>query len=151
VIALRPLAPADLDAISAVHCRACRIAYGFMGWDYADAEVRDWHAGKVAEWDWARVALVDGQVAGYLGAIGAHVDQLYVDPERQGSGIGRTLLTAMLARGLRPATLNVFDRNTPARSFYESFGFRPAGDEWWNAQDGALELLYRLDEPPPRL
>ena len=98
------------------------------------------------QWDWARVACIDGRVVGYLAATGAHVDQFFVDPDHQRAGIGRRLFEAMLARGLRPATLQVFALNAPARRFYEGFGFRPAG-EWWNEQDGALELLYRLDEP----
>jgi hypothetical protein len=56
VIALRPLAPADLAAISEIHCRACRIAYRFMGWAFTEAQVRDWYAGKLAQWDWGRAA-----------------------------------------------------------------------------------------------
>jgi putative acetyltransferase len=141
---IRPLAADDLDAISRVHCRACRVAYRFMGWAWSEDEVRDWYAGKLQEWDWARVACAEGRVVGYLAAIGGHVDQLFVDPDHQRAGIGRLLLTAMLARGLRPATLHVFALNAPARRFYEGLGFRPVA-EWWNQQDGALELLYRLD------
>jgi hypothetical protein len=56
VIALRPLAPADLAAISEIHCRACRIAYRFMGWAFTEAQVRDGYAGKLAQWDWGRAA-----------------------------------------------------------------------------------------------
>jgi putative acetyltransferase len=150
VITLRPLAAADLAAISGIHCRACRIAYRFMGWSYSEAEVREWYAGKLPGWDWAEVACADGEVVAYLAAIGPHVDQLFVDPEHQRRGIGRALLAAMLARGLRPATLHVFARNAAARRFYEGFGFGPAG-EWWNEQDGARELLYRLDGDPAEL
>jgi putative acetyltransferase len=141
---IRPLAASDLDAISAVHCRACRIAYRFMGWDWSEDEVRRWYAEKFDDWDWARAACVEGRLVGYLAATGGHVDQLFVDPDHQRAGIGRTLLTAMLARGLRPATLQVFALNAPTRRFYDGFGFRPVA-EWWNQQDGALELLYRLD------
>jgi hypothetical protein len=54
------------------------------------------------------------------------------------------LLTAMLARQLRPATLTAFAENAPARAFFGKFGFREA-DAWWNEQDRARELLYRLD------
>jgi putative acetyltransferase len=127
-----------------VHCRACREAYRFMGWDHDLEEVRRWYAGKLGAWDWGRVACAQGRVAGYLAATGAHVDQLFVDPDHQRAGIGRRLLAAMLARGLRPATLQVFALNAPARRFYDSFGFRPTA-ECWNPEDGALELLYRLD------
>jgi ribosomal protein S18 acetylase RimI-like enzyme len=115
-----------------------------MDWDFTEDQVRRWYRGKFPIWDWGRVACIDGQVAGYLAAIGGHVDQLFVDPDHQRAGIGRTLLAGMLARGLRPATLHVFAANTPARRLYDGFGFRTAA-EWWNQQDRAFELLYRLD------
>ena len=129
---IRPLAASDLDALSAVHCRACRIAYRFMGWAYGEDEVRDWYAGKLREWDWGRVACAEGRVVGYLAAIGGHIDQLFVDPDHQRRGLGRTLLGAALARGPRPATLHVHAGNRPARRLHEAYGFREAGS-WWDA------------------
>jgi GNAT superfamily N-acetyltransferase len=116
-----------------------------MSWSYSEDEVRRWLADKLQQWDWGLVACAGGGAIGYLAAIGPHVDQLFVDPGHQRGGIGSTLLRAMLARGLRPATLHVFARNAPARVFYERFGFRQAA-AWWNEQDNALELLYRLDQ-----
>jgi ribosomal protein S18 acetylase RimI-like enzyme len=115
-----------------------------MSWSYTEDEVRHWNAGKFEAWDWGQVVCAEDLIVAYLAASGAHIDQLFVDPDHQRAGIGRTLLTAMLARGLRPATLQVFALNAPTRRFYDSFGFRPVA-EWWNQQDGALELLYRLD------
>ena len=141
---VRELRPADLAAISRVHVRACRIAYRFMGWSYGEDEVRLWYASKLPQWDWGRVVCDGARPVGYLAAIGPHVDQLFVDPDHWRAGIGTSLLEAMLARGLRPTTLHVFARAAPARAFYEHFGFREAG-AWWNEQDDALELLYRLD------
>ena len=141
---IRPLHAGDLADISRVHCRACRIAYRFMGWDYTEEQVRDWYAGKLREWDWGQVACAAGPVVAYLAASGAHVDQVFVDPDHQGAGLGSALLTAMLDRQLRPVTLTVFEANAPARAFFEKFGFREV-DAWWNEQDHARELLYRLD------
>ncbi|HSA81114.1 MAG TPA: GNAT family N-acetyltransferase, partial [Geminicoccaceae bacterium] len=102
---LRELQAADLDAISRVHWRACRIAYGFMNWSYSEDQVRRWYAGKLGEWDWGRVVCDGERVVGYLAAIGPHIDQLFVDPGHQHAGIGTSLLAAMLERRLRPATL----------------------------------------------
>jgi ribosomal protein S18 acetylase RimI-like enzyme len=143
---LRRLQADDLDAISRVHWRACRIAYRFMNWSYSEGEVRRWYAGKLDQWDWGRVAWAGESVAGFIAASGAHLDQLFVDPDHQRAGIGSALLRALLERGQRPVTLNVFALNAPARAFYERFGFRQT-DAWWNGQDQALELLYRLDPP----
>jgi GNAT superfamily N-acetyltransferase len=141
---LRPLAAADLDAISRVHWRACRIAYRFISWSYTLDEVREWYGGKVAAWDWARVVTIDGAIVAYLAAIGPHVDQLFVDPDHQGAGLGALLLEAMLERHAGPVTLHVLADNHPARRFYERFGFRRAGS-FWDAQDQALSLVYRRD------
>lgn len=141
---IRQLQARDLPAISRVHWRACRVAYRFMCWSYSEQEVRRWYAGKRAEWDWSRAACTADALVAYIAAIGPHVDQLFVDPDHQRAGLGSALLRAMLDRQLRPATLHVFAENAPARALYEKFGFREAG-AWWNEQDQALELLYRLD------
>jgi ribosomal protein S18 acetylase RimI-like enzyme len=141
---LRPLVAADLDGISRVHWRACRIAYRFIGWSYTEGEVRRWYASKIGAWDWARVVTVDGAIVGFLAATGAHVDQLFVDPDHQGRGLGRLLLEAMRERHPGPVTLHVLADNHPARRFYERFGFQKVGS-FWDAQDEALSLVYRLE------
>jgi ribosomal protein S18 acetylase RimI-like enzyme len=141
---IRALQPADLDGISRVHWRACRTAYRFVDWSYTEDEVRRWYAGKLEEWDWGQVVCAEDMIVAYLAASGAHIDQLFVDPDHQRAGLGSVLLTAMLERRLRPATLHVFAENGPARAFYERFGFRQV-DAWWDEQDQALNLLYRLE------
>ena len=141
---IRSLQPADLDGISRVHWRACSAAYQFMNWSYTEDEVRRWYAGKLAAWDWGRVACASEAIVALLAANGAHIDQLFVDPDHQRVGLGSALLRAMLERRLRPATLHVFAQNTPARVFYERFGFRQV-DAWWDEQDRALNLLYKLE------
>jgi ribosomal protein S18 acetylase RimI-like enzyme len=145
--ATRPLRPDDLDGISRVHWRACRIAYRFMSWSYTEDEVRRWYAGKLEGWDWGQVACdAGGGVVAFIATIGAHVDQLYVDPDHQRRGLGRALLAAALARGLRPATLHVLAENRPARRLYEACGFREAASWPDEEQNGVLMLLYRLNE-----
>lgn len=140
---LRVLEQRDLDAISRIHVAACRVAYRFMGWNYPQATVREWYEGKVAEWDWARVAEERGTVLGYIAMKGAHIDQFFVDPRQQGQGHGTALFAAALARSGRPLTLDVFEENRPARRFYEKRGFRQI-DSWFNEQDRAVQLRYEL-------
>jgi ribosomal protein S18 acetylase RimI-like enzyme len=83
------------------------------------------------------VALVDGEVAGYvrLGratplAAGDHVvmiNGLAVDPVRQRQGVGRALIDAAAAeasaRGARRLRLRVLSHNEAARKLYERSGF----------------------------
>jgi ribosomal protein S18 acetylase RimI-like enzyme len=112
---IRHLQPADLAGISRVHWRACSTAYQFMNWSYTEDEVRRWYAGKLGEWDWGRVVCASETIVAFLAPIGAHIDQLFVDPDHQRVGVGSALLRVMLERRLRPATLQVFAQNMPAR------------------------------------
>ncbi|HET6519564.1 MAG TPA: GNAT family N-acetyltransferase [Geminicoccaceae bacterium] len=148
----RPLRPDDLDGISRIHWRACRVAYRFMGWPYTEDEVRRWYAGKLREWDWGRVACdpAEGAVVAFAAAIGAHLDQLFVDPAHPRRGLGRALLMAALARGLRPATPHVFAENpagaAPLRGVWLPRGRLLAGG---GAERGAhAPLPARMTAPP---
>ncbi len=98
---MRDLQPLDLDGISRVHWRACRVAYRFMSWSYSEDDVRRWYAGKLEAWDWGHVVCAGDAIVAYLAAVGAHIDQLFVDPDHQRAGIGTALLGAMLERRLR--------------------------------------------------
>jgi GNAT superfamily N-acetyltransferase len=98
---------------------------------------------------WAHVAEVDGQVVGmavwyltfstWLGRPGIWLEDLYVQPEHRGSGLGRRLLTTLaqvcVERGYGRLEWWVLDWNEPSIGFYRSLGAR-AEDEW---------TTYRLD------
>jgi GNAT superfamily N-acetyltransferase len=53
------------------------------------------------------------------------IDQLYVDPEHVGQGIGTHLLSAALDSLPKPIRLYSFQRNAGAQRFYGRFGVRP--------------------------
>ncbi|MDM7945327.1 MAG: GNAT family N-acetyltransferase [Oceanibaculum nanhaiense] len=136
----------DLDSIATIHREACLIAYAFMGWSYSWQECRDWYAGKLPEWDWGMIAVVDGEAAGYSAGMGTHLDQLFVHPRHQGQGIGSGLMRAALKRTPPVETLHVFAENAKARRFYAQCGFREAGP----VPDGGgahPELVYRRNLP----
>ncbi|HVP02914.1 MAG TPA: GNAT family N-acetyltransferase [Solirubrobacteraceae bacterium] len=103
------------------------------------------------------VAVAGGRVAGYA-AVGpcadpdaapasGSLDALYVDPPAQGAGLGTHLLqhavARLRARGLRRATLWVFEQNDQARAFYERHG-------WVLDPDGAGNEPEAWDEPAVR-
>ena len=134
---------ADVPAIAAVHRRACLVGYAFMGWDYPLDVIEAWYVGKYPGWDFARIAECDGRVAGYLGAAGGLLDDLFIDPAFQRLGIGRALVAAQLARGIRPVTLEVYEDNAPARALYEAFGFI-VSERFFNDVEGAWELRCSL-------
>jgi GNAT superfamily N-acetyltransferase len=102
------------------------------------------------------VAEVDGRVVGcalwflnfstWRGRHGIYLEDLYVQPESRGGGLGRALLTALaeecVARGYARLEWWVLDWNEPAIGFYKSLG-AIAMDEWtvYRVTDGALEHL----------
>ena len=69
------------------------------------------------------VARHDNQVVGYMLIAGEGLDHLYVRPGWQRRGIGLALLTQARALSPRRLTLWTFQRNAPARAFYEAQRF----------------------------
>jgi ribosomal protein S18 acetylase RimI-like enzyme len=81
----------------------------------------------------------------YTGALDAHLEELYVVPERRGQGLGRALLEAAMnqarERGAARIDLNTSVDDVAARGLYESTGFtnREGGPE------GPTMLYYERD------
>ena len=68
------------------------------------------------------------------GMAGAYVSDLWVAPERRGTGLGVMLLAAVRDQTARRwgagfLRLGVYADNTRARAFYDRLGFRPSADE----------------------
>ena len=63
----------------------------------------------------------------YTGALDAHLEELYVVPERRGHGLGRALLDAAMEyarqRGAARIDLGTSEDDTAALALYESTGF----------------------------
>lgn len=90
----------------------------------------------------AHVAEVDGAVVGcalwflnfstFNGSHGIYLEDLYVQAEHRGRGLGRGLLAALAAescqRGFARLEWSVLDWNMPAMAFYKSLGARPLED-----------------------
>lgn len=85
-----------------------------------------------------RVAARGAQVVGYSYRDGAMIEDLWIDPPFQGSGVGpqllRTQVEAIAADGHRTASLECLETNVHARRFYEREGWRP---------------VYRYSRPSP--
>ena len=92
---------------------------------------------------YALVAEADGHVVGFAlyflsystwdGVHGLYLEDLYVRPERRGSGLGKALLSGLasiaVARGYTRVEWSVLDWNTPSIEFYRSLG-AVGLDEW---------------------
>ena len=99
------------------------------------------------------VAEVDGRVIGialwfltystWEGTHGIWLEDLYVDEEYRGQGIGKALLTGLCAiaeeRGYARMEWTVLDWNTPSIEFYHSLGARPL--DGWTTQRMEREAI----------
>lgn len=103
--------------------------YGaFLGGQLAEPDV----VLLVAEQDGRVVGYAYGAIEGYdymaLRGPAAVLHDLIVDPGYRGRGVGRALLTAMVAsltaRGAPRVVLSTADRNASAQRFFERAGFR---------------------------
>ena len=82
----------------------------------------------------------------FLGRPGIHLEDLFVDPEHRGIGIGKALLQHLARiscdRGYGRLEWAVLDWNEPAIRFYESIG-AAAMDDWtiWRITGQQLQLM----------
>ena len=92
---------------------------------------------------YALVAEVEGEVVGFAlyflnfstweGVHGVYLEDLFVQPEHRGTGLGKALLMALaeiaVTRGYARVEWSVLDWNTPSIDFYRGLGAIPM-DEW---------------------
>ncbi|WP_278377390.1 acetyltransferase [Sphingobium yanoikuyae] len=70
-----------------------------------------------------------------------HMEALFVDPDRRGTGIGASLVRHGLAR--HPGmTTDVNEQNDQAVRFYEKMGFRPTGRSPMDGQGRPYPLIH---------
>lgn len=138
---IRPFETKDEEELLDVWHRASQIAHDFLDIDFFVGERRE-----IRE-QWLPIAETvvfetDGRLVGFLSLIGNEVGAIFVDPDYQGQGVGRSLMD--WARDSSPILeLNVFEANTLGRRFYESYGFQDVGRSIHEAT-GEPELRLRL-------
>ncbi len=90
---------------------------------HPDDEVRAWVRDDLLPKTTTWVAERDRRVLGFLSLADGWIEQLYVEPEHTGTGIGSRLI--QLAKEKFPAGLQLwtFQVNEGARRFYERHGF----------------------------
>jgi ribosomal protein S18 acetylase RimI-like enzyme len=94
---------------------------------HGEGETREWMAG-VLESQQVVVAERSGRPVGFAAVDGEWLEQLYVEPEAFGTGVGRRLLDAVKTDRPAGLSLYVFARNERARRFYEAAGFVLVGE-----------------------
>ncbi|MEU2436316.1 GNAT family N-acetyltransferase [Streptomyces rubradiris] len=123
-VVLRRAVPADARAAADVYLRSFATALPAVVRPHTDDEVRDYFREVVvpARETWVAEAAGAG-VVGLMVLDGETLDQLYLDPEWRGRGIGDRFVALAKERAPGGLTLWTFQVNEPARRFYERHGF----------------------------
>jgi GNAT superfamily N-acetyltransferase len=140
----------DARAAADLWLRARKAAIGAIPAPvHADDDVRGYFASHVVGDCELWVAEEAGELAGILVLDGDWVDQLYVDPQRTGEGIGGSLLD--VAKGERPDGLRLwtFQSNAGAQRFYLRHGFVEADrTDGRGNEERAPDILYVYEGAP---
>jgi ribosomal protein S18 acetylase RimI-like enzyme len=142
-IAIRRATGDDAAAVADVFLRSFRVALPTVRLAHDDADVRRHFAEVVVARRETWVA-VDGEaVVALLTLHEGAVEQLYVDPDRTGEGIGARLLALAKERSPQGLRLYAFQVNAGARRFYERHGFTIAAlADGSGNEEGEPDVLY---------
>ena len=160
-IAVRPAVPADLPLID-------RLIRALADYEKLAGEVRSTPEllaeqlfGAAPKAD-VLIGEADGAARGFAlffptfstfeGRPGLWLEDLFVEPEARGRGLGKALLAALAQiagqRGCARLEWNVLDWNAPSIGFYDSLGARPnAGWIGYRLQGRALAALAAAAPP----
>ena len=120
---LRRAVAKDASAIAVLMRTTFRVSLPFLPDLHSAAQDLAYVSGHLIPDTTVWVAEIDGVIAGYVAFRPDWIDHLYIHPDRQGQGIGPTLLAKALADGTAKQ-LWAFQQNTRARRFYEARGFQ---------------------------
>ena len=122
-IVIRRAAAADAAEVATLYIASRRGAVAWMPTVGTDAEIRAFVIDHMVREQETWIAEDGLRIVAVMVLDADMVDQFYVSPDSQGRGVGDRLLAH--AKQLRPAglRLHTFQKNAPARRFYEDRGF----------------------------
>jgi L-amino acid N-acyltransferase YncA len=136
VVEVRPLVSSDWPAVAAVFAEG--IATGDATFETTVPTWEDWNAGHLPEHRF--VAELGGEIAGWIAVVpyssraayrGVGEESVYVTERARGQGVGRALLSTLIASardgGLWTLQAGVFPENEPSLALHRSLGFREVG------------------------
>ncbi|GLO46651.1 acetyltransferase [Pseudomonas putida] len=138
---IRQSIAADHPQLLDIWLRAVRATHHFLQASDIEAllpQLRDVYLPAVELW----VAVdTDDRPLGFIGFNENHVEMLFVDPERHGQGIGRTLLD--FGRQSRSTmSVDVNEQNPQAVGFYRHYGFIQTGRSALDGEGRPFPLLH---------
>ena len=85
----------------------------------------------------------DDAIAGVMVLNDNWIDQLYIDPEWTGQGLGSSLIDKAKTEHPEILELWTFESNVGAQRFYERHGFIAVGRTDGENEEGAPDIHYR--------
>ncbi|MGE5802574.1 MAG: N-acetyltransferase family protein [Gemmatimonadota bacterium] len=162
---LRRALPADAEAVGRIHVASWNVAYrGIMPDDVIARtdlayRTRFWSE-RIADPEWPVFVIEEnGQRVAFCQMVPSrdpdddstrvgHITSIHVLPHLRGRGHGRALVDHVLAefqrRGFSEVTLWVLKQNSPARKFYERYGFRQDTVTRRSPSTNVPEVRYRI-------
>jgi len=123
VVVIRPFdAATDIRKLSGIWLDASLKAHPFIGTSRLLEQrrlIEEEYLPKAETW----VACHRGEAIGFISLLGTHIGGIFVAPDRQGAGAGRTLIAHALKRK-GELSLEVYTQNEQAMRFYASLGFK---------------------------
>ena len=122
-VVVRRAGAEDAAAVAGLWLRSYAAALPGVRRAHSDDEVRRWFRDVVLRERETWVAEADGRVVGLMVLSPGDLDQLYLDPDWRGRGLGDRLVTLAKERSPDGLELWTFQVNGPACRFYERHGF----------------------------
>ena len=143
---IRRLSLDEMDQAALVHREAFDDRLPWLAGLHTPSEDRAFYRDQI----FARCEVwgaVDDGLIGFIAFRDGWIDQFYVMPARQGQGVGEALLT--VAKTAFPELrLWTFQRNAPARRFYENRGFIALKQtDGSRNEEREPDILYRWQRP----
>ena len=139
---IRHYKESDLSGVLSSWENASKIAHPFLDEAFMEQErynVPNMYLPNADTW----VAEVDNTVVGFIALIGNEVGAIFVEPNFQGTGLGKSLMDK--AKELHGALeVEVFKENHIGRKFYSAYGFKHL-EEKTHEQTGNKLLRLRCE------
>jgi len=143
---LAPAGIGDLEQVVDLFDRSRAIGLPFLPRLHSRDEDRAFLAQFVASEEMT-VAVHDGRIAGFMVCTPGWIEQLYLDPDLRGQGIGRALVD-FAKTGTDTLHLWCFAQNSAARAFYAAQGFAEIGGSDGDNEEGLPDILLRWHRQP---
>jgi putative acetyltransferase len=143
-ISLRRMSLDDVDRVAFIHRASYDERLFWLAGRHTPVEDRRFFRDRVFAscevW-----GAIDEETIGFIAFRAGWVDHLYVLPDRQRRGVGGALLD--IAKAASPSLrLWTFQRNAPARRFYEGQGFVAVAEtDGSRNEEREPDVLYRWD------